>query len=270
MENKGIEFQVNVAAIDQKDFKWNTSINYSTNKNKLLSLSDKNFQLAAGYFDAGTTEEPIQQALARIQIGQPIGNFWGFKSVDIDENGYWIIEGKDGAAKPIAQQQADDKQIIGNGLPKHYLNFNNSLSYKNFDLNVTMRGAFGFQVLNSPRMFYAAPVMLTRGNLLTSAYDNIYGKRPLADDQSLNYLSYYIEDGDYWKIDNVTIGYSIPLKKVAIKGLRVYASGSNLVTFTKYTGVDPEVGVSGLTPGFDNRDRYPATTTFTLGASFTF
>ncbi|HEU4551710.1 MAG TPA: TonB-dependent receptor [Chitinophaga sp.] len=270
MENKGIEFQVNVAAIDHKDLKWNISANYSTNRNKLLSLSDKNFQLAAGYFDAGTTEEPIQQPISRIQIGQPIGNFWGFRSVDIDEHGYWIIEGKDGKPKPIADQQADDKQIIGNGLPKHYLNFNSSLSYKNFDLNVTMRGAFGFQILNTPRMFYAAPVMLTRGNLLTSAYDNIYGKRPLADDQSLNYVSYYIEQGDYWKIDNVTIGYNIKLKHTPVKALRVYASGSNLVTFTKYSGIDPEVGVTGLTPGLDDRTRYPATTTFTLGASFTF
>jgi TonB-dependent starch-binding outer membrane protein SusC len=269
MENKGIEFILNFAAIDKKDLKWNTSVNYSTNRNKLLSLSDKKFQLAAGFFDAGTTEEPIQQPLARIKIGEPIGNFWGFRSVDIDDRGYWIIEGKDGKPKPIADQQADDKQIIGNGLPKHYLNFNNSLSYKDFDLNVTMRGAFGFQILNTPRMFYAAPVMLTRGNLLRSAYDNVYGKRPLADDQSLNYLSYYIEQGDYWKIDNVTIGYNIRLKNIAIKALRVYASGSNLITFTKYSGVDPEVGVTGLTPGVDDRNRYPATSTFTLGASFT-
>ncbi|GAA0537310.1 TonB-dependent receptor [Chitinophaga japonensis] len=269
MENKGIEFQVNIAAIDQEDLKWNTAVNYSTNRNKLLSLSDRNFQLAAGYFDAGTTEEPIQQPIARIQIGQPIGNFWGFKSIDIDDQGYWIIEGKDGHPKPIADQQADDKQVLGNGLPKHYLNFNNSISYKNLDLNVTMRGAFGFQVLNTPRMFYAAPVMLTRGNLLRSAYDNIYGKRPLADDQSLNYVSYYIEQGDYWKIDNVTIGYNIPLKNTPIKALRVYASGSNLITFTKYSGIDPETGVTGLTPGLDDRNRYPATTTYTLGASFT-
>ncbi|GEP96708.1 SusC/RagA family TonB-linked outer membrane protein [Chitinophaga cymbidii] len=270
MENKGIEFQVNVAAIDQKDFQWNTSLNFSTNKNKLLSLSDKNFQLASGYFDAGTTGEPIQQAISRVQIGQPIGNFWGFRSVDIDDDGHWIIEGKDGNPKPIADQQADDKQIIGNGLPKHYLSWNNTLNYKNFDLNITMRGAFGFQILNTARMFYDAPVMLTRGNLLSTAYDNVYGKRPLADDQSLNYVSYYIEDGDYWKIDNITLGYNFTLGKMAIKALRVYASGSNLITFTGYKGIDPEVRVVGLTPGLDDKNRYPSTTTYTLGASFTF
>ncbi|RYY38098.1 MAG: TonB-dependent receptor [Sphingobacteriaceae bacterium] len=270
MENKGIEVQVNVVAIDHKNFQWNTSANYSTNRNKLLSLSDRNFQLAAGYFDVGTTEEPIQQSLARVQIGQPIGNFWGFRSLDIDDNGYWIIQGKDGNPKPIVQQQADDKQVIGNGLPKHYLNFNNSFAYKDFDLNITMRGAFGFQILNTPRMFYSAPVMLTRGNVFASTYDNIYNKRPLADDQSLNYLSYYVEDGDYWKIDNVTFGYRFRLKNTKIKLLRVYASGSNLHTFTGYSGIDPEVAVTGLTPGVDDRNRYPATATFTFGASLTF
>ncbi|WP_316846809.1 SusC/RagA family TonB-linked outer membrane protein [Pedobacter psychrodurus] len=270
MENKGLEMQINVSAIDHKDFKWNTSVNYSANRNKLLSLSDQNFQLASGYFDVGNTDEPIQQSIGRVQLGQPIGNFYGFRSLDIDQNGYWIIQGKDGGPKPIAQQQADDKQIIGNGLPRHYLNFNNTFLYKSFDLTITMRGAFGFQILNMPRMFYSAPVMLTRGNVLRSTYDNIYDKRPLANDQSLNYLSYYIENGDYWKVDNITLGYRFNLKKQVIKNLRIYASGSNLKTFTGYSGVDPEVSVAGLTPGVDDRNRYPATATFTLGASLTF
>lgn len=270
MENKGLEIQVNIAAIDHQSFKWNASANYSTNRNKLVSLSDRNFQLAAGYFDVGNTDEPIQQNIGRVQLGQPIGNFYGFKALEIDDKGYWIIQGKDGKPKPISQQQADDKQIIGNGLPKHYLNFNNSFTYKDFDLNITMRGAFGFQILNMPRMFYSAPVMLTRGNVFASSYDNIYGKRPLADDQSLNYLSYYIEKGDYWKIDNITLGYKFRLKNTSIKNLRIYASGSNLHTFTGYSGVDPEVAVNGLTPGVDDRNRYPATATFTLGASLTF
>lgn len=270
MENKGIEFQVNFIAVDSKDFKWNTTINYSTNRNKLLSLSDKSFQLASGYFNTGDTGEPIQQAISRVQIGQPIGNFWGFKSIDIDDSGHWIIEGKDGKPKPIADQQADDKQVIGNGLPKHYLNWNNTFNYKNFDLNITMRGAFGFQILNTARMYYDAPVMLTRGNLLNTAYDKVYGKRPLADDQSLNYVSYYIENGDYWKIDNITLGYNFKIKNPIVKALRVYVSGSNLITFTKYKGIDPEVSITGLTPGYDDKNRYPSTSTYSLGASFTF
>lgn len=271
MSNKGIEVQVNAIPVETKNFNWTSTVNYSTNKNKLLTLSDKNFQLASGYFDAGNTGEPIQQSISRVQIGQPIGNFWGFKSIDIDENGRWIIEGKDGKPKPIAEQQADDKQIIGNGLPKHYLAFNNSISYKAFDLNITMRGAFGFQILNTVRMFHEVPIMLTRGNLLTSAYDNVYGKQPLADNQELQYLSYYIEDGDYWKIDNVTLGYNLPIyNNKYIKRVRLYISGSNLKTFTGYKGIDPEVNIIGMSPGVDVRSRYPATSSYTIGGFFTF
>jgi len=270
MENKGIEAQINFDAVRTQDFSWNTSVLFSANKNKLLSLSDKNFQLASGYFDAGNTGEPIQQNTHRVQVGQPIGNFYGFKSVDIDQNGYWVIEGKDGEIKPIADQQADDKQILGNGLPKSYLSWNNSLAYKNFDLNITMRGAFGFQILNMNEMFYNAPVMLTRGNLLATAYDNVYGKRPLADDQSLQYVSYYLEQGDYWKVDNVTLGYNLSLNSKYLKQLRLYASGNNLLILTKYNGIDPEVNISGLAPGIDDKNRYPSTRTFTVGAFFTF
>ena len=112
--------------------------------------------------------------------------------------------------------------------------------------------------------------MLTRGNLLTSAYDDIYGKRPLADDQSLQYVSYYIEEGDYWKIDNVTIGYNLNLQGEYLKTLRIYASGNNLYTFTGYSGIDPEVSINGLAPGIDNKNRYPSTSTYTLGAFLTF
>lgn len=265
MRNQGVEISLNVVPVQTQDFVWSSSANFSTNRNKVLSLSNDKFALASGYFDTGNTGEPIQQSTHRVQVGQPIGNFWGFKSVDIDETGHWIIEGRDGQPKPIANQQADDKQIIGNGLPKRYLNWNNTFTYKNFDLNITMRGAFGFQILNMTEMFWSAPVMLTRGNLRANAYEPVYGKRPLADDQSLNYVSYYLEDGDYWKIDNVTLGYNVPKFTKWAKNLRVYGSVSNLFTFTGYKGIDSEVNISGLAPGIDDKNRYPAVTTYTFG-----
>ncbi len=270
MSNKGIEVHVEATPLNGGPLQWTTSANYSTNRNKLLSLSDKNFQLASGFFDAGNTSEPIQQPTHRVQIGQPMGNFWGFKSVDIDENGHWIIEGKDGKAKPISQQQADDKQILGNGIPKTYLSWNNSLAYKHFQLDITMRGAFGFQILNMTQMFYSAPVMLTRGNLLETAYDKVYGKVPLADNQELQYVSYYIEKGDYWKIDNVTLSYDFDLHSRYIQQMRIYGSASNVLTFTGYSGIDPEVPILGTAPGVDDKYRYPATIRYTLGAFFTF
>jgi TonB-linked SusC/RagA family outer membrane protein len=274
MENKGLEVQLNATPVETSGFQWTTSLNFSTNRNRIVSLSDENFSIASGYFDRGNTYEPIQQPISRVQIGQPIGNFFGYKSLDIDEDGHWIIEGKDGEPKPIANQQNDDKQILGNGMPKHYLNWNNTLVYKNFDLNVTMRGAFGFQILNVTRMYYGVPVGLNRGNVFANAFDNVYGKRPLADNQELQYVSYYVEDGDYWKIDNVTLGYNLGLKNKIFKNIRVYVSGNNLATFTGYSGIDPEISASYdedfLVPGVDSRNRYPATASYTVGASITF
>ena len=134
-----------------------------------------------------------------------------------------------------------------------------------------MRGAFKFQILSEARMFYEVPVNLNRGNVLRSAYHNVFGKRPLNDLEDYQYIDYYIENGDYWKIDNITLGYNFNLKKSSlIKKLRVYASGLNLATFTGYSGIDPEVNVLGLTPGIDYKTRYPSVRTFTFGANITF
>lgn len=268
MRNQGIEAGITVIPVQTKDFQWTTSMNYSTNKNELLSLSNDQF-VSSGYSDQGSTGEPLQTTTHRIQEGQPIGNFWGYKSIDIDENGHWIIEGADGSPKPISQLQPTDKQIIGNGLPKHYLNWNNTLNWKNFDFNMTMRGAFGFDILNMPRLQYESPVMLSRGNVLNAAFDTKYGKVPLAADQELQYVSYYIEKSNYWKIDNVTLGYTFKFNSW-IKRLRIYGTISNLATITGYSGIDPEVSISGLAPGVDNKNRYPSTRTYTLGISVKF
>lgn len=93
----------------------------------------------------------------------------------------------------------------------------------------------------------------------------------MAADQELQYVSYYVQDGDYWKIDNLTIGYTPVIKENKwIKGVRVYGSISNLATITKYSGIDPEVNVTGLTPGVDNMYRYPSARTFSIGVNLNF
>lgn len=269
IRNTGLEVNLNLIPVLTKNFEWNSNINFSTNSNKLISLSNDEF-IAGSYFDTNTLVAPIQQSSHRIQEGQPIGNFYGYKSVGVDENGHWLIEGADGKAKPISEQNATDKQVIGNGLPKWYLNFNNTFKYKWFDLSITMRGAFGFQILNEPEMFMGSPVALGNGNVLKSAFEPKYGK-VLAEDQELQYVSYYVQDGDYWKIDNLTFGYTPNLKSISwIKNLRIYASISNLATITGYKGIDPEVSVSGLAPGIDSQYRYPSARTYTIGINLTF
>lgn len=270
MENKGVEVLINYNAIQKKDFSWETSVNFSTNSNKLVSLSNNQFRTTANFFTAGGTGEPVQDYTHRVDIGGPIGNFHGYRSVDIDANGLWIIEGADGKPKPYSQARQEDKKILGNGLPKYYAGWNNTVRYKNWDLSVLMRGAFGFQILNFQRMFYenSQPQILGNYNVLLSAFDKVYGKTRLTNSQA--YVSYYVENGDYWKIDNITLGYNVNLKSNKyVKSLRIYASGLNMFTITGYKGIDPEVNRSGLAPGNDERDKYPTTRTFTLGALVT-
>jgi hypothetical protein len=269
MENRGFEITLRATPFVTKDFRWDTNMNFSTNKNKLISLSNDKF-ISRAWSDQGGTGEPLQQPTHRLEEGKPLGNFYGYKTVDIDENGHWIIEGEDGNPKPIAEQQPTDKKIIGNGLPKHYLNWNNSISYKNFDLGITMRGAFGYQVLNMPALQFASPVMMSRGNVMRQAFENVYGKRPLAYTQELQYVSYYVEDADYWKIDNVTLGYTFNIKSKWMQNFRTYVSINNLATITGYSGVDPEVKIQGLSPGLDDKNRYPMVRTYTLGVSLKF
>lgn len=269
MENKGLEALVNIIPVKTKDFQWTTSLSFSTNKNKLVSLSNDLYQTSNDYFYTGYTGDPIQQSTHRVQIGKPIGDFWGVKSVGIDDAGVWIIEGADGNPKSINDKTEDDKQVLGNGLPKHYAAWNNTLRFKNLDLNITMRGAFGFQILNFQRMFYENPTINIRYNVLSSAYDKVYDKAVLTYTQE--YVSYYIDDGDYWKIDNITLGYTFDVSKVNfVKNARIYLSGLNLATLTGYKGIDPEVNRIGLNPGNDERDKYPTTRTFSFGVNLTF
>lgn len=270
MDNKGLEIGLNIIPIQTKDFTWETAINYSTNKNKLLSLSNDRFQLKSGFLDAGNTDEPIQQSTHRLHVGGEVGDFYGFKVVDIDDKGRWVIEDKDGNPKPILQQQPDDKKVIGNGLPKHFLSWINNFRYKGFNLSVNMRGAFGFDILNMPRLFYDSPIFLARGNLLNTAFQPKLNDKVLSAQQELQYVSHFIEKGDYWKIDNITLGYTFNLKNKYLKRVNLYFTGGNLFTITSYSGLDPEVNTSGLNPGCDTRERYPSTRTFTLGTTLTF
>ena len=269
--NKGLEVLVNFVPVRTKTVEWTSNISYSTNKNRLDKLTSDKYSLASSYFDTGHTGEPIQLATHRVEIGGPIGNFYGFKAVDIDPNGIWIYEGFDKDGKKVNKLATDavltDRQVLGNGLPKHYLSWNNTVYVKGFDFNVNMRGAFGFQILNFQRMYYENPNI--QYNVLKTAFHKVYGKTQLKDVQRYN--SYYIEDGDFWKIDNITVGYTLPIKKNNfIQSVRLYFSGMNMFTFTGYKGIDPEVSMSGLDPGNDSRDKYPTTRTFTFGATIKF
>ena len=291
IQNRGIEVLVNAVPVRTRDFEWNTSATFSANENKLVSLQNDEFQMSTDYFDTGYTGEPIQTSTHRVKEGWAIGNFFGLRSMGLNSAGKWIVErynydenGNVVSRFPDLAENATsaDWQVLGNGVPLYYANWNNNFRYKNFDLAVTMRGAFGFQVLNYQKLFYGNPTI--QYNVLKCAFDKIdvvdeytgqkTGEKTYISD-SQRYISYYIENGDYWKIDNVTLGYTLPIKsKTIVKNVRFYGSIHNLATLTKYSGLDPEIrvtyGGNGYDPGTDDRDKYPTIRSYTFGVNITF
>lgn len=273
MRNRGVEVLVTVVPVQNKDFEWSTTGTFSLNSNKLISLSGSIFKSDYDYFNTGTVEYSGQVADShRVQVGESIGNFYGFKVVDVDSEGRWIYEDRNGELVNYKDftHAPEDKHVIGNGLPKWYAGWNNTLRYKNFDLNVTMRGAFGFQIINGGRMNYENVKNSRFENRLKSVNDLVFGKHTLSSEVEPEFNSYYVENGDYWKIDNITLGYSFGQVGKYIKSLRVYGSVLNALAITGYKGIDPEVSTDGLTPGYDTRDRYPSVRSFTFGVNVKF
>ena len=272
MQNKGIEVLLNITPIRKADFQWTTSVNFSTNTNKLISLSNETYQTTSNYFTTGYTGEPIQTFTNIVTVGKNIGDFYGFKVTGITADGQWIYEDRNGKSVQYKDftHAFEDKKVLGNGLPKYYAGWNNNIRYKDWDFSVTMRGAFGYQILNFQRMYYEN-TSIQYYNRLKSANDKVFGTAVLNKTMPLEFNSYYIENGDFWKIDNINLGYTFnSLKSKYIHAPRIYVSTLNTFVITGYKGIDPEVSRSGLDPGNDNRDKYPTTRTFTLGLTANF
>ncbi|WP_165823823.1 SusC/RagA family TonB-linked outer membrane protein [Pseudochryseolinea flava] len=272
LENRGVEVLVKTIPVRTGDFEWSSTLTYSYNKNKLISLSNDLYEIKGDYINLWGISEPISMVSHRLQPGQPMGNFWGLKSVDISEDGLWVIELPDGTRQNMTNNSmASDvnSQILGNGIPKMRVGWTNTFRYKNFDLSIVMSGAFKYQIMNQQRMFYENPNI--NYNVLRSSMDNVYGKRRLS---YLNqaFVSYYLEDGDYVKIENATLGYNLDMSALKyVRSVRFYLSGSNLATITGYKGIDPEIPVGDIRlQGIDNRDKYPIVRTFTVGVDINF
>jgi TonB-dependent starch-binding outer membrane protein SusC len=207
MENKGIEIFLSGQPVKVGKWLWTSSANYSANRNKLLSLSNEEFQNNNPYINAGDAGRAIREYTHKLEEGGPIGNFYGYKSIGIDENGMWLVETADGP-KTLLNAVEADKQVLGNGLPKHYVNWSNSVKYGNFDLEVSMRGAFDFQILNQAQLLHGVPSEFRRSNVLRNSFTHeVLGQ--LSMNQDATYVSQFLEEGDYWKIDNMTLGYNL-------------------------------------------------------------
>ncbi|QEH44194.1 TonB-dependent receptor [Chitinophaga sp. XS-30] len=302
VSNEGLEFTLNTVNIKRRNFSWSTNFNIAFNRNRVLQLNEDEPSYASRI-----TWGNFNNAYPYIAIpGHPIALFYGFlfdgiyQYDDFDQlaNGSYVLkENVPNNGSPRANMQPghikykdinqdgqvnnNDLTIIGDPNPVHIGGFSNNFTYRNFDLNVFFQWSYGNDILNANRiefeggdvvrsylnMFKSVENRWTPENQTNSLY-KIGGQGPLV------YSSRTIEDGSYLRLKTVALGYTLPAnltKRAGIKSLRVYSSAQNLITWTNYTGIDPEVSVrhSALTPGFD-WSAYPKARTITVGLDVSF
>lgn len=267
MSNKGFEFSVNSRNIDQ-DFKWTTDFNISTNKNELTKLV-----LSQVYYAAKTSEN-ITEFVVRNEPGHALGGFYGYFSDGVDpETGELMYRDLNGDGSITTS----DRDYIGNPNPDFTYGMTNTFSWKNFNLSVLIQGSQGNDIYNASRM--ETEGMYDGKNQSTRVIDRwrrpgMITKIPKAG-YDMKVSSYYIEDGSFMRIKDVTLSYQVApskMKKFGITRLQPYVTASNLLTFTKYLGFDPEVnqwGNSGTVQGID-WGTYPQTRTFIVGLNVEF
>lgn len=293
MRNRGIEVMINAIPVKSKDFEYNTTLTLSHNSNKLLSLSNNLYE-TDNFEEVGGLGDPISVPTHCMEVGSRLGDFWGLKSVGVSKDGVVLVEVSDGNGGWVVKEfdpeynKEANRQRLGNGLPQVYAGWNHSFRYKNFDLSMQFTGQFGFKILNAQRSFYENN-SIAYNRLKTAAdwhgaidasgaavIDPATGSQQqvrLSNSMSQGFWSDHLENGDFVKLSNLTIGYNLPLSpslRNYIQKARIYVSGSNLFCITSYSGLDPEVSNYFLSPGIDDRDKYPTTRSFTFGLNINF
>jgi TonB-dependent starch-binding outer membrane protein SusC len=272
MKNSGFEIQLKGTAIHNKDFTWDVSFAGATNKNEFVSFSNDTYQ-GQPYTDVVYMPSPGSPGPAqRLQEGKRIGSFYMLRSAGVDATGRLLVYNKDGKVIAGNLATSDDRQFVGNGLPKFTASLGNTFTYKNLDLSLYLRGAFGYDLFNTIAFYAGTPVTQSGANVLATAYDG--GKYSvLTNPETYSTLSdYFLEKGDFVKIDNVTLGYNFKSPIKHIDGGRLYVTGRNLYTFTKYSTGDPEaINVNGLTAGINSSlSYYPSTIQIIAGFQLKF
>ena len=268
MDSYGVELSISAIPVKTDDFTWTTTPTLSYNHNVITRLSDpdKGFnykQTTSG----GVGENGIMNTNTQILIeGQSVGTFYGYKLLTI-KDGVWYYQTPAGGVVDGAGAAEGYRQPLGNAQPWFTFGWDNSFKYKNFDATVFLRGVVGNKILNLTRWAYGPRA---------SAADNIFMKDVSKTNTVLSnkeqFSDYYLEDGSYVKLDNITVGYTFKLKeKSLIDHLRVYVTGQNLATLTAYSGQDPEVNTTSVwSAGIDYCDFYPTVATVLFGVNISF
>jgi hypothetical protein len=282
VSNKGVEFSINAVPVDAADFTWRTTLNYSYVKNKVVALAEAD----SLWFSNNLTGAFSQSEMALI-VGQPMGSYWGVEYLGTwkpSEAAEAATFGKVPGDSKYVDEDGDgeaDYKIIGNGLPKYSLGWNNTFSYKNLTLNIFLQGVFGYEKWNityAQGMTYDRVVKEAIFSDIKDRY--IPGVNETSDipafsptNQNIVQSSRFLEKGDFLRIKNVSLSYSLPKSLLKFVSASVFVNATNLMTFTKYKGYDPEA----TSYGPDN-DRftgidyggYPNARTITGGLTLTF
>ncbi len=278
LQNKGFEFELSSRNFVQ-DFKWSTTLTFGLNRNKVLNID------GGTYYD-GDINGRGNSTIAK--EGLALGSFWGYIAKGVNpETGDMIYQ----MADPDTGLQTSDMAVIGNATPKFSYGMTNDFSYKNFNFSFFLQGVQGNDILNATRIYtegmweprnQSATVL----NRWSPTNKNSTMPRPDLNNTEDNYntqiSSRFVEKGSYLRLKSLTLGYTIPkqiLEKWKINKLRFYVTGENLLTFTKYSGLDPEVSMYGgtnqatvssnMSPGIDFGTS-PQARTFVVGLNLTF
>jgi len=280
VENKGVELTVSSVNVNKKDFQWNTDVNVSFNRNKIVKMND-GVPLFTG-FEAFLTKLQI------LSEGHPVNSFYGYVMNGLFQNqsevDNYATQVENGTAPGDVKFRdlnndgvinAEDRTYIGNPFPEWTFSMNNNFNYKNIDLQIFLQGVAGNDIYNANRIWQEG--MSVPQNQIAKVKDRWTGEgtsnsipRAIYGDpnQNARHSTRFVEDGSYLRIKNVTLGYTLPkevTQKFHTDMLRIYLSCQNLYTFTKYSGMDPEVGTGGVDGG-----TYPVTRTVSFGLNVQF
>lgn len=263
LENRGWEFEIGGVVANTKDFHYSTAMRFAHNVSKITSLWGSNtYEDRMGFPGPGSPGDAV-----RLQAGQNIGKFYIWRYAGIDNDGNWLLYDKNNNVIPASEKKNEDKAFVGNAIPELVIAWDHTLQYKQWDMTIFLRSWLNYDVFNTINMYYGLSNVEGQ-NVLKDAYAkfaHIKGEKELSD--------FWLEDGSFLKIDAINLGYNINLKKYHkfLDKARLYLTVRDVVTLTKYSGLNPEVNINGLDPGFEwFNSIYPQTRRYTLGVQLTF
>lgn len=273
MQNRGVEIAMTYQWVDTKDFTFSSTFAGSFNKNKVLSLSSDLFKAQNQIFLTTNLGSALRGTSAVnfsvLQEKYPVGVFYGAR-VDRIENGKYVFKDIDGDG--VVEPSAGDRTYLGDPNPFFVGGLTNAFTYKKFDFQFQLTSNLGAKIMNTNQLLLGRQDgRIAESNALKSALTS-----PINDTATIP-MDYYVESGNYLRVNNASLGYTLPANLGVLKRARIYIAGNNLLLLTKYSGVDPEIsqalkvdGDNQRAPGIDVRETYYKTRGLTAGINLTF